>query len=138
MRFLKSSFLCVTIWVVSALLNSILSGTCLYLLESSLDPGWPGAYLIVFIFTLIFSVPAVFIFWLLLLVNWNEVLLFRIMLRTGLVLSLLSSLLLYMLPLRISVSQLLFLCVCILISSITSIMLHHSIIRSISINKDYA
>jgi hypothetical protein len=134
MAFLKSIFLAFTIWVLAALLNALLGGSWLYFFSRGFT-HWPAAFFLVFIFTLILAAPGIFIFWIVLLVKWNEGLLFRYLLKTGLVISALSTLILYILPIGGVEGQQLFLSLCIVIAAITSIMIHHHIIKSASTDK---
>ncbi|MEP7142337.1 MAG: hypothetical protein ABI707_05690 [Ferruginibacter sp.] len=133
MRFIKSIFLSFTIWVLTALLNAIFSGSWLALFSIELK-NWPTAFLVVLICTLVFSIPGMFIFWIVLLVRWNKDLLFRSLLQTGFIISALSSLLLFILPVNELKGQQAFLSLFIVIAVITSVMIHHSIIKSISKN----
>lgn len=134
MPFIRSAFLSFTIWVLAALVNAGLAGTWLAFFSKQPDE-WPGAYLLVFIFTLIFSIPAVFIFWLMVVSNWDSESLFKILLRTGFVVSGLSTLILLVVPVGVIHSDILFLAPCIVIATISAIIMHHSIIKSIASHK---
>ena len=134
MRFFKSIFTAFTIWVLAALLNALLSGSWVTFFSKEMF-SWPGAFILVFIFTLIFSIPGMFIFWIVMLINWNEELLFRTLLKTGFIISALSSLWLYLLDDFGMKGQQLFLSLGIVISAIGSIMAHHSILKMIYTNK---
>ena len=136
MKLIKSIFAGFTVWVLTALLNAVLSSTVISFFSSEFN-RWPSTFLLVFIFTLIFSIPGIFLFWITLLVNWNAEGLFRILLRLGFIVSGLSSLLIYALPMEMETGQLLLLSLCMVIATVTSIMLHHSILKSITaINKN--
>ncbi|MBC7886610.1 MAG: hypothetical protein H7Z13_01880 [Ferruginibacter sp.] len=131
MALIKSILLSFSHWVLTALLNALLSGGWLSFFSTECNP-WPGAYLLVFICTLVFSIPGIFIFWIVLLVNWDEDLLFRSLLKTGCIVAALTSLLLFVLPVDSIKGQQLFLSCCMLVASGASIMIHHSIIKSIT------
>ncbi len=139
-KFFQSIFLCITIWVLTALINTAIGGSYL-LMASNANYPWPGNYPLVFGFTLFFSIPAMFFFWIALLANWSVDNLFRFMLKAGFILSALFSTLLYFLPTDLPKSQVFIMTICIVSASIASIMIHHSVIQSIS-NKqktiDYA
>lgn len=128
MRILKSIFICLTIWVLTALINTLLSGTILLFFSLNFRSS-ASVFFLVFIFTLIFSIPAVFVFWNVLLIYWNNENLFRILLRVGFITSCLSTPLVVKL-LDEEISTVIWLSIFIVISSIGSIMFHHSIIRS--------
>ena len=49
-----------TIWVLAALINALLSASCLFFTGHE---SWPGAFMLSLIFTLLFSCPGIFIFW---------------------------------------------------------------------------
>lgn len=134
MIFIKSIFFCFTIWVLTALLNALLSGTFLCVFSNAFR-HWPETFFEVFICTLFFSVPGIFILWILLLANWHQQQLFGLLLKASLIISALSSLLLGVFPFSLIKGQQLFLSLCIVSASIASIMMHHSIIKSISANK---
>ena len=133
MRFLKSVFLSFTIWIVATLVNALLGGTWLTYFSEQPD-HWPGACLLLFICTLVFSIPAMLIFWVVLLSNLDSDNLFKILLRTGIIVAALSTLILFFFPAGVIHSDMLFLAPCIVIATISSIMLHHSIIKSFSSN----
>lgn len=132
MRIIKSIFTCFTIWVLTALLNALLSGTWLSIFSNETG-HWPEAFFIILISTLIFSIPGAFVLWIVLLINWNARLLFRTLLGTALVVSVLSSGLLYILPVDIIKGKQFFLSTCMVISSVASIMIHHTNIKSINL-----
>lgn len=128
MAFIRSIFFSFTIWLLAAMFNALLSGAWLNVFASYFNEG-AGTFFLVFIFTLIFSIPGIFIFWIVLLANWDEVFLFRLLLKAGLIISVLSSLLLYKLHLDEVAGQQLFLSFSIVVSTISSIMIHHHRIR---------
>ena len=135
MTVIKSIFLSFTIWVLTALLNACLGGTWLSVFSNEFS-AWQLIFLQVFVCTLFFSVPGMFIFWIVLLVNWEQERLFRVLLKTAFVVSILSSVILYFLPVDVVDDQQFFLSLCVVIASIASIMIHHSTIKTISANKN--
>lgn len=129
MKLIKSSFVCFTIWMLAALFNAMLTSICLYSFSADFTPR-DGNFFLVFIFSLIFSVPGIIIFWIVLLVNWNEDMLFRTLLKTGFIVAAASSLFLCT-PIFDGITKHpLSLAPCIIIATIGSIMLHHSLIIS--------
>lgn len=128
MVFLRSIFVCFTTWVLTALLNALMAGTWLAFLPAE-HIAWPEAFLVCFCCTLAFSIPGLFVFWLVLLVNSSEPLLFLMMLRTMLFVSAISSSLLYVFPLDELKGQHIFLSLLVVVASVTSTMMHHSNIQ---------
>ena len=127
MRFFKSIFLCLTIWVLTALINTLLSGTMLLFFSFDFHLSYSVLFL-VFFFTLIFSIPAMFIFWNVLMIYWNNKNLFLILLRVGFITSCLSiPLVIKLLDEQMTTEM--WLSIFVIISAIGSIMFHHSIIR---------
>lgn len=140
MRFFKSIFTTFTIWVLAALINALLSATWLWLFSIEYN-HWPTGFALTLVFTLLFSTPGIFIFWLLLLINWEKAMLFQTLLKAGFLISSLSSLILFLFDDTELEGQQLFLTLSIIISSIVSIMTHFTIFKNISSNKisnDYA
>lgn len=132
MKFLRTFFLCFTIWVLAALINTLLSGTMLLFFSIEFRSSI-SVFFLSLVFTLIFSIPAMFLFWLALIINWTHQHLFRILLRVGFITACLS------LPLLIKlldeeISTVIWLSIFIIISAIGAIMFHHSIIKSISLS----
>jgi hypothetical protein len=130
MMFIRSIYLSFTIWVLTVLLDALLYGTWLSLFSKEFSQWWEAFIAVVF-FTLLFSIPGMFIFWMVLLVNWKQELLFRSLLKTIIIVSAVSSMLLYLLPLGVLRAQLIFLSRCIVIAAIVSTMIHHRKILSI-------
>ena len=127
MRFFKSIFLCFTIWVLTALINTLLSGTMLLFFSFDFHLSY-SVFFLVFFFTLIFSIPAMFIFWNVLMIYWNNKNLFLILLRVGFITSCLSiPLVIKLLDEQMTTEM--WLSIFVIISAIGSIMFHHSIIR---------
>jgi len=134
MKFFKSIFSAFTIWVWAALLNALLSATWLGLFSTECS-YWPAGFGLTLVFTLIFSIPGMFIFWLVLLINWEKAMLFQSLLKAGFILSSLSSLILFLFDDTELERQQLFLSLSIVISSLTSIMVHFTIFKNIPSHK---
>ena len=122
--FIRSILLSFTIWVLTALLNAAIGGTwlCLFTNEYS---GPTSTYMMVLVITLLFSVPGMFFFWIVLLASWEGEHLFRTLLKAAMVISALSALLLFMLPHGLARSEIFALSACVIIAAVTSVMLHH-------------
>ncbi len=132
--FIRSLVLCFTVWVLTALLNTALAGTWLCLFANEYNQ-FSGTYMMVLIFTLIFSVPGMFFFWIILLATWDNENLFRTLLKAGMVISSLSTMILFVLPHGLARHEIIPLSACIIIAAVASIMIHHFWIKSISTNK---
>ncbi len=127
--YLKSTIHSFTIWVLAALINAILSAWCLSVAPNAFD-NWGEAFMLAFFVTLIFSIPGVFIFWITYMTNrmTDSSSLFRVLLRTGFIIAVVSGLLFF-----ISFNGMLkgftfFLMLSIIVAAISSIMLHHNFI----------
>ena len=130
---MKIFFVCFTIWVLTAMLNSIVTSCCMFVLLHA-DSNLLEASFIVFIATLIFSLPGIFILWLTLLFCHEKENLFGVLLRSGFIICAISCCLFCLIP-AIEMKERFVLAVCVLISFITSIMFHHRIIRSFITDK---
>ncbi len=130
----RSIIFCFTIWVLTALLAGISGGSfCLFFFAG--NPGWGESFMLVFVGTLFCSAPAMSIFWLIALSNRNSPLLFRTLLQRILVLSAASCILLFFLPLDEPGTHRLGLSICVVLSGLSSVMLHHQTILSFSNRK---
>ena len=134
MRFFKSIFTTFTIWVLAALINALLSATWLWLFSNEYN-HWPTGFALALVFTLLFSTPGIFIFWLLLLINWEKAMLFQTLLKAGFLISSFSSLILFLFEDTELEGQQLFLSLSIVISSTASIMMHFTIFKTFPSNK---
>ena len=132
MKFIKTIIITFTTWVLNALINCLLSGTWLSFVSSK---GEPILYLLVFVATMVLSVPGYLMFWIVFLTNRNETQLFKTLLKTGMVIASLSSLILFKLPANEIKGQEIFVSICIIISTIASIMIHHTAIKSFDNNE---
>ena len=94
--YIKITVTTFTAWILCAIINGLLCGTYMYLATSYFSE-WPGEILLVFFFSLFFSAPGFFIFWIVLLISFarwiEERALFRVALSTGFVLSLITGVL---------------------------------------------
>ena len=134
MRFFRSIFITFTVWNLTALLNALLMGTVLSILSNEFRQ-WSFTFGFAIVFTLIFSIPGIFIFWVVLTIKWHDDDLFRSLLKVGFIVSALSSLILYNLPFGLTNHEMFLLSLCIVIAAIASIMMHRSTIISINNNK---
>ncbi len=128
MKLFKSIFICCSIWLLAGLLNALLFATWLSLFTTEFH-HWPRTFGLALIFSLLFSVPGMFIFWVVFVVNWSCDLLFRHLLNAGLILSVLSSLLLFLFDGEIQKQQFVLACY-IVIAALSSIMIHHTFIKN--------
>ena len=129
MKIIRSIFLSFTVWVLAALFNAILSSTCLYFFMPDFQ-YWAGGIAVVFFLSLIFSVPGIIIFWIVILFNWDEDTLFRSLLKAGFIIAMASSLFLFTPIFKDFLKHPMILAPCILVATIGAIMLHHSTILS--------
>ena len=134
MKFIKTIIITFTTWVLNALINCLLSGTWLSFVSPKGEHG-PALYLVVFVATMVLSVPGYLMFWIVFLTNRNEKQLFKTLLKTGMVIASLSSLILFKLPANEIKGQEIFVSICIIISTIASIMIHHTAIKSFDNNE---
>ena len=140
MRFFKSIFSTFTIWVLASLLNALLGATWLRLFLTEYN-HWPVRFALTLLFTIFFSTPGMFVFWLMLLINWENTRLFRSLLKAVFIISILSALFLFLLNDHELERQQLFLSLFNVISPKASIMMHVPIFKTIPSNKitsDYA
>ena len=125
----KAIFLTFTIWLLTALLNGLLSGTWLVFYSVEFNEWTIGCFS-VFIATLFFSIPGTFILWLVFLVNSKEEYLFRSLLKAGFIVSSLSSAFIFVLPLGLGKREFLMVFLLAILSLTTAIMIHHAAIRT--------
>ncbi len=127
MKLIQIVFVNFTLWMLTALVNGLLGGTWCYVFVANWKSWWEHC-LLIFLATLVFSVPGFFIIWIVLLGNYASPGLFRSLLKAGLVVSALSSMLLLCFD-DFIVGQQLMLAVLTVLSTLVSIMLLHSIIN---------
>ncbi|MBC7510399.1 MAG: hypothetical protein H7320_16880 [Ferruginibacter sp.] len=129
---MKTLFCTFTIWVLAALINATLSASCLLLKPGEFD-NWAQSFGLSFFFTLLFSLPSVFIFWLLFLMNNKEdgQSLFQLLYRTGFVTAVFSAIFFAVSFYSMFKSYVFLLGFCIIVAAVTSIMCHHSLIAII-------
>lgn len=133
---MRLTFQTFTIWVLTALINAIISACCLSGGRSGYNE-WIGAFLLTIIFTLVFSVPATFIFWITFMgAHKNDAdYLFRLLLATGIVGALISAIVFYFSFYAEFKDYTFSLAISIEIATIISIVLHHSFIVEMYKNK---
>ena len=136
--YLKSTLHSFTIWVLAAFINAILSACCLSVAPKEFD-NFMEAFTLAFFFTLIFSIPAVFIFWVTFITNTAEDgnTLFRMLLRTGFITAFISGLLFFIGFTSMFKGHTFFLALSVIVAGVTSIMLHHHFIISSYKNKTH-
>jgi hypothetical protein len=136
--YLKSTIHCFTIWVLAALINAILSATCLSVAPNEFS-NWGEALILTFSFTLAFSIPAVFIFWIIYMtsrmVNGNA--LFRLLLCSGFIGAVVSSVLFFISFSDMFKNYTFFLALSIIVAAVGSVMLHYNVISKNYKNKNY-
>ena len=132
--YLKITGRTATIWLLTSFINGLLCGPVLFFVNNTNDQ-LPGDVFLVFALSLIFSVPGFFIFWMILLIKFffhtTERSLFRSALITGLILSSITAY-----PgSRMVASEFMGYAIipasCIILSAITSIMLHFKYFKKI-------
>jgi len=128
-NFIKTSFFTFTIWIATALVNSLLYAVIFYLGNIVKDNIVETAGM-VFFFSLLFSVPAVFILWIVFLASCENAQLSRILLKTVLILSFLTCIVIALVPYGAQKGQWFLQVSIIMVSPVISVMLHHRFLRS--------
>lgn len=128
-NFIKTSFFTFTIWIVAALVNSLLYAVIFSLGNIVNDNIFETAGT-VFFFSLLFSAPAVFILWIVFLVSCQNEQLNKILLRTVFILSLFTCVFIALVPNGVQKGHWLLQASIIIVSSVISVMLHHRFLRS--------
>jgi drug/metabolite transporter (DMT)-like permease len=120
-----------TIWVLTALINAVMSACCLAFSDTEFNV-WILAFLLTLFFTLLFSVPAVFIFFIFFAATSKSDTghLFRVLLVAGFVTAVASAVAFYFAFYYQFKTFTIFLTLSIVISAISSIMLHHKFIAA--------
>ncbi|MGG9971250.1 hypothetical protein ACQ33O_05580 [Ferruginibacter sp. SUN002] len=121
-----------TIWVLAAMINALLSATLLIFSEAEYLDSWPGVFVLALVFSLLFSAPGIFIFWLVFISNTKDKNLFRLLLRTGIICSAASGLLFVVLLGHEFKGQENYLGFFGVVAAITAIMIHHRPIVSLN------
>jgi hypothetical protein len=118
-----------TIWVLTALINAVISACCLAFSNTEFNV-WILAFLLTLFFTLLFSVPAVFIFFICFAATSKSDAghLFRVLLVAAFVTAIISAAGFYVAFYYQFKTFTIFLTLSIVISAISSIMLHHKFI----------
>ncbi len=130
MKFIKVTFFSGTIWLSTAVINSLLftvffSGN---LVRESLSE----LFGLSMIFSLLFSVPAAFLFWLVFMIKAGIARLSLLLLRTAFVLALLSCPMILLLPNDVYGGQWLLLALFLILSPMAAVLLHHRVINRIN------
>jgi hypothetical protein len=128
-NFIKSSFFTFTIWVVTALVNSLLYAV-IFSLGNMVQDNFIETAGIVFFFSLLISVPAVFALWIVFLTSCQNELLTRILLRTVFILSLFTVVAIRLVPNGMQKGHWPLQAFIVMVSAIISVMLHHPFLKS--------
>lgn len=133
--YLKLSIHSFTIWVLAALINAILSTCCLSVAPNNFG-NWIENFTLIFFLTLVFSIPAIFIFWIIYMTTpMDGNALFPQLLRTGFIMAFISAVLFFIFFNSMFKSGAFFLALSIIVAAVTSIMLHHHFIVASYKNK---
>lgn len=118
-----------TIWVLTALINAVVSASVLAFSDTEFN-AWLFTFLLAFFFTLLFSAPAVFIFFILFTATEKNDAgyLFRVLLVTGFITASISAAAFYTAFSTAFKEFTIFLVFSIVLSTISAIMLHHKFI----------
>lgn len=128
-NFLKTCFCTFTIWIVAALVNSILYAI-IFNLGNIVRENFSESVGLAFFFSLLFSAPAVFFLWIVFLVNSENENLSKILLRAVFILSLFSCVFIAFVPDEVYKGHWLLLGFIIIVSSVISVLLHHRFLKS--------
>ena len=132
MLLFRSIFLCFTIWLLIALLNGV-AGCLYFVIDEDSFEHIGEAFLVCIGGSLILSVPSMVILWIVILANRNSVFLFRRLLSTALLLAGLLLILLLAIPFSPK-KECFFWSLFALITSISTLMIHHRAIQSYNEN----
>ena len=133
MKIIQTIIYSFTIWIVAALINGALSATLLSFTKTMFQ-SWPGAFVLALVFSLLFSAPGIFIFWIVFMANRDKERLFSVLLRTGVIASLASAVLFWSLLGNEFRGLYFFLGLFAVIAAIAAILIHHTSI--VSLNKN--
>lgn len=128
-NFFKTCFFTFTIWIVAAFINSLLYAV-IFNLGNIVKGNFSESMGLAFLFTLLFSAPAVFILWITFLANSGSENLSRLLLRAVFILSLVSCLFIVFVPDEVYKGHWLLLSFIIVASSVSSVLLHHRFLKS--------
>ncbi|UEG51182.1 hypothetical protein LK994_06800 [Ferruginibacter lapsinanis] len=134
MKIVQTIIFSFTIWVVAALINAALSATILSFSGSRFE-SWPGAFVLALVFSLLFSAPGIFVFWIIFMACVNSEKLFGILLRTGILASLISVILFRTLLNNEFKGLYFFMGLSAVIDAVIAILVHHTSITSINKNE---
>ncbi len=123
-----------TIWIVAALINAVLNATLLGFSEFR-NESWPGAFVLALIFSLLFSAPGILILWVVFLINMDEEELFKIILKSGILLSICTAIFFMCTLGRQFEEHSTLMAMFSVVSAIVAIMVHHQLITTINKNQ---
>jgi putative effector of murein hydrolase len=127
--FIKTTFFSFTIWVLTAFINGALYAI-VFCLGKLVHSDFAESFALAIIFSMLFSIPAIFCLWLVFLHNNEEDDLSVRLLKAAFVLSSLSCLLLLLLPEDVVNGHWLLLSLIIVVSSLVAVLIHHPILKS--------
>lgn len=127
MKFIRISFICCSIWVCAALINGSLAATWLWFHNTRFN-NWFEVFLPSGFISLPLSVPGMFLFWIVFLVNEGKDKLFLLLLKTALLVASSASLIFYLIAGSKFSGDNPVLILLAFIAAISSLMLHRSVI----------
>lgn len=129
--YIRITFITFTVWLLAAFVNGLLCGVFLAISEHH-PAEWAGYLIVIFFISLFFSAPGFFIFWITMMVTFakwiRERALFRTALSAGFILALITGICCSEIFRYEKYVLILF----IIISAITSIMLHFKHFKKIN------
>ncbi len=129
-KFIKTVSASFTIWVAAALINGLLvAALSLFVNHDSGELGL--TFGLVIVFSLLFSIPGIFIFWLFFIANYFQEGLFQLLLKTALFTSLFSALIFFGWVGRGFHSDNIWLIIFAVVAAVASVMIHHGSVRNI-------
>jgi hypothetical protein len=128
-NFLKISFFTFTIWILAAFINAVLF-TLVFNISGLVINNVNETIILSFLFSLLFSVPAIFFLWIVFLASSGHRNLSSILLKTAFVLALLSCIFIPLVPGDVYEGHWFLLSFIIVTSSVSSVLLHHSFLKT--------
>jgi cytochrome c biogenesis factor len=126
---MKTCFFTFTIWLLAAFINGVLYAT-VFSLGKLVNTDAAESFFLATIFSLVFSIPAIFCFWIVFLTNSEKENLSAVLLKTAFIVSALSCLIVPILPSDVVNGHHVLLVLMIVIAALTSVLLHHPVIKS--------
>ncbi len=125
-RFVQATFISFTAWLLAAFINAILMAAGIFIFEH-LNKHLGVFFVATFLYSLLFSIPGIFIFWVFFITNYYKEQLFQVLLKTALCTSLGSCLLV------ITCFDIInfWLSIPVVIAAVAAVMAHHTTINNI-------